>query len=362
MIEHIGNSFHQLFLYLPNTHHPFLGLDYVFYKVKRSESLDLESLIPEYFSEDRLNIHTRRMPYYWVSWDGKGSGISYIPISLNLLLISMGLASTWKVESKVVALMITTISAHILIWAFAGYSGNRFIKLIDWMPLVFYAIGIMVGIQIILQWIFGNDHVFYKILNRNKRRSAALIEKKPSTSMQLLPVILLVLIGWSPPTLEAVIPPQYTDQEKSQILAAYDEAENTHSSESNECLAPAQLEKQFLVEYGKALYPRYFAANESLNNDRRKTIFISPYPRVDFYLVGTFVGGVSIPELDPSEIFTHGSDVIVSGVLIDRFIEARCIYILDNSTEKLIAKRINCVERPCTQSTPLYETSDLDYE
>ncbi len=352
LANHIGNNTLQSFLYLPNNHQPIFGADQLLFKSGRSEGHQLLELLPNYFSEEYLNIQIRSLPYYWFSWNGRISALSIVPVLMVSLLIALGGAAIWRQHPRTLLVLLTAGFAQVLIWAFAGKTGNRFVKLTDWIPLILFAAGSLEGFSVAARWFYNrNAGILSYIEGISKPDLGANLGSLPKGIWRTLPVLTLVILGWGPPLLEAVIPPRYTQARLTEILTENTINGRVSPSTIRECSTSPDLGQEISLAYGRALYPRYFKADEVLDNNRRHTMFFSSYPRYDFYLVGTSNQGVSIPELDPTMGFPHVSEVIVIGPEITpmrrTFIQAQCIFIVDSTHQGEIDQVINCTGASC---------------
>ena len=356
MVNHIGHSSLQSFLYLPNNHQPFLGLgNNYFQRIQLQGNIKLDPEIVS-FSEDDLNIYARSIPYYWYTWDGSISAKSYIPVSVTLLSISLGILITWKRFPKQVILLLAAMCAHILIWSFAGFSGNRFVKPIDWISLVFFGIGLSEFIGALIRILDPKE----KYINHlrwftQQRGEFSIISIHHKNVVQWLSVVLLVLIGISPAILEKVIPTQYTESKLTEKLTRIQSTFSKSPDLLEQCFPENESLKTNQILFGQALYPRYYDQGEILGNDRRYTVDTPAPPRIDFYNVGTKNIGVSLSNVTPALIFPHKTDVIVSGTIInERYVEARCVLLLEKEGNNGTITIINCNGESCLVEVEYY--------
>jgi len=163
----------------------------------------------------------------------------------------------------------------------------------------------------------------------------------------------LLLVGYSLPAAEILIPSRYTEERMDdslrQILAEGQEV--TGLSEWIEIEEFTNSNGHIMV--GKALYPRFFEAGERMTDDRDWSIPDYSYARMEFYLVGLWNTWVNLP-LDTSvEVFPHGSDVVVfatweKGKVVDGiktqggYFRASRVYILPGEQELFPLTMITC--------------------
>jgi len=349
LVNHVGNNFHQTFLYLPNSSQPLLGLGPLsFQEIRENENMDLSAyLIP--FSKEYLKLYTSSLPYYWYTWDGIISGRSVIAIPSVLLMISIGLGFLWKRQIKTLLILLSAFFAHIMIWSFAGFSGSRYIIAIDWIMLVFFVIGLTELIKLIIQrfnrkdgWILSGDLSFQAIdspkpeLHQNHR------------IFEIISIIGLILVGLGPTVLENNIPTQYTESQFTEKMSEIISSGQDLLPSGQNCFEESVKGIEQRMMYGQALYPRYYEQGELLVDDRRETIKSPAGPRIDFYLFGTENFGITMPESDPHLIFPHHIDAIVTGsYLSDRYVEARCVYLFEDGSDQKFTRRFNCTGNKC---------------
>ncbi len=340
----MSNSLQQSILSLPSGHQPFLTLG----SIISFESGKPSSSIKEIFSENYLERYVGSLPFYRLTWDNSLPHRSILPVILMLLWISLGIWFTWKIWETLSLIPLFAFMGHIMIWSMAGYSGGRFIKAVDWVPLLFLSIGIS-GLSFLL-WKFSMKLLLFKIQPPDNYRdidedqSKDILLRKP---IVLGATVFLFCLSLAVPFSEVIIPPKYTDEKLASIVNIF--KDNLESEEA------AYLEKlkttQKTLIYGKAIYPRYFPEGDKYEDDRKQTLPEADVSRVDFYIVGMDNIWVSLPTSDVSDVFPHYTDVIVVGEYVRNsmidvengwkpyFITDR-IYLLDEIDGKVNISRI----------------------
>ena len=147
--RHIINSLEMSVLYLPSSHQPFLTLGSLI-EIQDQENGIISSQ-NGYFSDKYIERYVRSNPYFWYTWDGKLPFRSVIPIISGLFLLAIGIRRIWIDKSEIIILLTLSSLGHIFVWAFAGFSGGRFIKIVDWIPLLYYGVGLTFILQILLK-------------------------------------------------------------------------------------------------------------------------------------------------------------------------------------------------------------------
>jgi len=300
------------------------------------------------FSEEYLSFYTSKLPYYWYSWDGKIIGRSFIMISIVLLLISIGLEKLWVKYNKTLVILFSALIGHIMVWAFAGFSGSRYLIAIDWIPLVLFGVGLVEMIK----------YVIYKFYRTSK---FPLLEESMSDHERNQPErhryqyvleislgISLIMIGLGPTILENKISKHYPDYQLAEKISLISASDDDILPSGESCFDRSDSDNGLKILYGQALYPRYYKEGEMIIDDRRETIKSPTNQRIDFYFVGTDNTGVTLPGADLISIFNHNVDAIVTGdFLQNRYIEARCVYLFEAGSDQPFTRRINCISEKC---------------
>jgi len=118
------------------------------------------------------------------------------------------------------------------------------------------------------------------------------------------------MIGLSFPLAENFIPPRYTDEKLSKQLEEMSmQALNDPTLNAYLGLSDPDLE----IVFGKALYPRFFKAGNSLEDNPKGRFTDFSIDRVEFFLVGTENIWAALPGSQAKEYFPHGSEVLILG-------------------------------------------------
>ena len=310
ILHHISSSSELSILYLPSNHQPLLTLGSVIEFSQRQLSLSKQGL----FSESYLERYTRSLPYWWFDWDGSLAVRSLIPLLGVILFISIGIGVIWEQWSLIVLIPLFAFFSHITIFALAGYSGSRFIKVVDWITLFYFGVGIGESTF----WIINNDKKlshFFSVQTRldAPERNQKEVNPSGSRNLQILAVIAFLVAGLALPLSEVMIPSQYSERKLSNIIQEAHEGGFTDLTQLEEDALEQIQSTPGPIFLGKALYPRFFRKSQMLPDDRKGTLPSPGSDRIDFYLVGTENVWVSLPVHDPELVFPHAMDVIVKG-------------------------------------------------
>ena len=298
---HVKNSLSETLLYLPSSHSPFAGVDN--YLIFNPDNQILKGKAGLMFSDDYLTGYIKSVPYWDLAWDGRIEVYSLLPITLVLILISIGFRAAWRKKWIMALTPVLVMIYHILIYAFFSRSGSRFVMLVDWVTLLFFTIGISCITQIIWDRIYQKDGSAINhdlVLDQNEPPSQPNWSRRYTLGLGGL----ILIIGISMPVIERLIPQRYT-QEK--LILRIDEIPS--EKEYFEKLVNSDV----AILYGKALYPGYFEEGEDLLDDRGGRIPDSDEARVMFYLVGMENIWVSLPMNKAPDFFPHGSEIILVG-------------------------------------------------
>jgi hypothetical protein len=269
--------------------------------------------------------YVRGLPYWWSDWDGRLATQSVLPLTLILFLIALGLASTWRRQRTKGLLPLFAYVAHLSVYALFRRSGGRFVLEVDWIPAMFYAIGLV-------------DLTFGTWSWRRQESCDDWLIARPVTKTTrvwntpkayLLIGLFVILIGLSPPLVEMIIPQRYSQawfETRYQALLK--------SGSLDELGIQEELSNRENVFYGRALYPRYFAPGEGMTG--WKDAFRRDIYRIEFYLVGSTHAWVALPYQGELEAFPHASDVIFIGKDQGDYIEAAMLFLYQDDYPILV--------------------------
>ena len=305
--HHMANNIKQELFYLPSNHQPlltFMNLPGLVLNLEDQSDMEGDTVGEKY-----LERYVRGLPYWWFDWDGQLAPRSYLPVFGTLALISVGIAQFKKREIWLSAILLLLLMAQNTIYSFVGQSGNRFILNVDWIPLVFYGIGLSVVLRLFLirrGISIGNEYKTSSRLIANKAEKSTFLDQP----QHLLLFTVLILFGLAVPLVPNLVPSRYSEEAGVEIL---DEVVNEYPDQLGFDTNLLSENSRLSVIYGKALYPRYFQAGNKMDDDRGGTIPDYSYSRVEFYMVGSVNTWVTLPINKTLEYFPHGSEVLVIG-------------------------------------------------
>lgn len=278
--------------------------------------------LPKFFEECCSSInYTRRLPYWDQNWDGEILKQSILPILLNLFLIAAGVRIAWEKDHLTGLVPLGFMIVYFLINAAARTSGGRYILAVDWIPMMYFAIGLghisLAGTAFLFRAVSPLD----TDRQSEDRPRAATNKKSPWPMTRYLAVSVgFFLLGSLLPITERAVPPRYTEPVKQEVLTSllasqalgdFDQSDLDNFDKSNG-----------KVLIGRALYPRYFESGEGApgkpTTDRwaesaKPSFYSKDFSRLSFYLVGPENLSVLLPTGQGADHFPNASDVMVLG-------------------------------------------------
>jgi hypothetical protein len=248
------------------------------------------------------------------SWLGQISGSMRIYITLNLLLLAIGIGTAWKRIGFVSLVPLMVFFFYNLANAFARTSGGRYIVPADWVVYFYFAIGIVEVVRICIV-ILGFESV---VIFREST------DPKPSTSFAkfnlgkvgliVLPFFLMVT---ALPVIELMSPGEKPMENKKALMQQLDEISFFASTglsrkEVNKFLRQPEA----LLISGYDFYPRYYShlEGESVFSGKDTPYTARDYPRLVFtLLLPTNNRSVLFPTDESRLYFPDAAEVIVGG-------------------------------------------------
>jgi hypothetical protein len=274
--------------------------------------------------------YLRRLPF-WFDVPQAGFDLpaqSIVPLAVNLFLLAVGLAAAWRRWRWVGLMPLAAALAYTTITALARTSGGRYLLGVDWVALLYYALGLgqvtLWGMRTLTPWRVPEGWLV--------RTSAAQPDVIRPAWQWAFPLVLLLSLAFALPLSEQLAPKRYTQARLDAMLAAVLQA-----SEADMLDVPAVnvfMDSGGLVLPGRALYPRFYAAERGAPGKphtdawagmAKPSFYPLPFDRMLFYLVGPENLTVLLRTETPSADFPHAADVLVFGCPADAFLDARLV-------------------------------------
>lgn len=294
--------------------------------------------LPKFFEECcSAKNYVRRLPYWNQSWEGSFLQQSIIPVLINLFLVSLGLRIAWENQRLIGLLPLGFSVVYFLINAVARTSGGRYILAVDWIPMLYFAIGLghitLAGIRFLTAGRF--TPACSPRLTESIR--SPLNKKSPNMAFPYLAISTgFILLGSLLPLAEIAIPQKYTEpvqQEALGSLLALPALGGLDQSDLDSFLAADGK-----IVIGRALYPRFYSPGEGAPGkpttdqwaeSAKPSFYSKNFPRLSFYVVGPENMSVLLPLEEPPDDFPNASNVIVLGCQGEEYFDAWVTGIFD---------------------------------
>ncbi|MFN2197116.1 MAG: hypothetical protein ACK2UW_13440 [Anaerolineales bacterium] len=292
---------------------------------------------PVRFSEECCSTinYVRRLPF-WFDVPQTGFDLptqTIVLLALNLFLLALGITRAWQRWSWVGLMPLAVALAYTTITALARTSGGRYLLGVDWVALLYYALGVsqlaLWGIKALTTWRVPESW----LASSGPDQPAA---ARPTWNWAV-PFALLMLLAIALPLSENLAPKRYTQARLDTMLSALLKAGGP--DELDAPAVAAFMDSGGLVLPGRALYPRFYAEDRGApgkpSTDRwagmaKPTFYALPFNRMLFYLVGPENLTVLLRTKVPSADFPNAADVLVFGCPTDAYLDARLVGIFED--------------------------------
>ncbi len=252
-------------------------------------------------------------------WDLPFTSKRVSRLTLNIMFFILGLSAAWRRLGQV-GLFPVYLGIFYNLWTSLFFSsGVRFVVPIDWAFHLYQFFGILIFCGFLLSFTkIGKESLFYWFPMLG-RADAELSSLHPFNRRSLIgSFILLLALGGFTPITESIFPQKYPPIPQEEILEQIG----------------AVAEPGEITLYGRAIYPRYYAAGDGEPETAKLGYKISETPRLVFYLTGPNHYLV-IFNLDTSpEYFPNLSDVYMVGKQVNGYFSPRVVFVTkDGRTE-----------------------------
>jgi hypothetical protein len=250
--------------------------------------------------------YVRRLPIWWGEWQGDVPPVSYLSLGIVLFVLSVGVAVLWRQRGIIGVLTILAGGFHVLYFALNRRSGGRWLMEYDWFSVVILSVGLVAMAQGAVKWLRTGST--QNKLSANDSRCTQVLSHNSQRNMFFLGLIILG-IGAALPLSEVLAPERYPESVIDERIQGLFASENLKANEK--LLLETLLEQDADVSYGRALYPRYFAAEDG--RDGWKDNYKLPFSRIEFNLVGSANSLAQIPYSDGEIEFANAQDILMVG-------------------------------------------------
>jgi hypothetical protein len=249
---------------------------------------------------------------FWEWWHGEPSNMQSALLALYISLFGLGVSVAWYRLGLLGLLPLGLNLAYNMWTSLALLSGQRFMVAMDWSIYMYYMVGIFSligGVALLLTsgrpaalaWMKKNSQIFLHY--------HANVKTVPLWHY-VFAACAFLLLGASPPIMESLFPQRYTYLPHEEIIHGIVNSpalalKNVDSS----CVQ--KLADDSLLNYtqGRALYPRYYLANEGERITDAIGYKVVNEGRLVFEFIGQENYRVVFPLSETPEYFPHTSDV-----------------------------------------------------
>ena len=287
---------------------------------------------------------------YWNKIDTEITLSSKIILFWNLFLLALGLTAAWKKWYIVSITPLLVFLTYHLSNAFARTSGGRYLVPVDWVILLYYALGI-VEIVIFISTFLGIDI-------KSSARKMPVEKNIFSYKKGLLFILPFFFFVASITVLDQAPSPRYTKLASAQIKQEILEGKYlSESGISTEEFSKFLEDPNARVFIGRSLYPRFYGIGSGEHSKGKDAFEHKDFPRLTFTMIGQFgQTGALLPLAESPVYFPNGVDIILIGCqhppagYLFPYVDAYMVVLLDN-TQKIIYTR----EPKTTLQCPLPE-------
>jgi len=268
-------------------------------------------------------------------------------LSINLIILAIGLGSSWRRYGFISLAPLVVFLFYNLANAFARTSGGRYIVPVDWVIYFYYAIGLVEILRFCISALgFKTGNFAEKVNNIFNPESSNQKLNWKKTGLVTLPFFLvaltLPLVEFTSPGAK---PPESTESLLQQLeQISFFEKTGFSQTKVEEFLTNPDA----LILSGHGLYPRYYSSGkgETILPGQMTPYTAKEFPRLVFtLLLSNGERPIWLPFDDPKLKFPDAAEVIVAGCQVNQsnilvsylnYIDATFVVVLDDSGEILV--------------------------
>jgi hypothetical protein len=251
------------------------------------------------------------MDSFWQGWEGRPTLSQGALLAFYIFLFGLGLSVAWHRNGWLGFLPLGVNLLYNLWTSVALLSGQRFMLTMDWSIYLYYMIGLFAllsvflfalesGRSTILAWYEANTFSFLQPADQKK------------WWQYVFAGILFVGIGASLPLSEMVFPKRYPPITQAEMLNKLVSSPALKQSKFDAvCFQKVVVENQLSMIQGRAVYPRYYEANDG--ETFTDSVGYKPVDegRLVFQMVGLDNQRIVFPMSQPPDFFPNASDVVL---------------------------------------------------
>ncbi len=279
---------------------------------------------------------------FWKTWDGALPPGTILPILLGLFFLSLGIGATWRKLGWAGLFPLWIEVIYALSSAIGRQSGWRFILPVDWVVVLYFAVGLGQATQWAGQAIF---------------RPRPVERVQPAWDLPAwrygwaAALVLLIGLGATFPLVEAFTKPHFSADYTQSGLGNLADAQ----PKLKQALGLDVVDEQSItiaglqVVSGRALYPRFYRGGQGEMLTGAPAYFPRSQSRMAFLIMNGYVIQTNLPVEDAPAAFPNAADVLAVGCWRADIFEARAVILPGSSP--LVLTRSPVDPLPCT-STP----------
>jgi hypothetical protein len=245
---------------------------------------------------------------FWERWEGSPTLSQGLLLVFYVFLFGLGLSVAWQKNGWLGLLPLGVNLVYNLSTSVALISGQRFMLTMDWSIYLYYMIGLFAlfsiflfalenGRSIILKWYQANEFSFIQQVDRKK------------WEQYIFAGVLFLGIGAFLPLSEMIFPKAYPPIPQAEILNKLASSPALKQSKIDAaCFETMVVENQLSIIRGRAVYPRYYEANDGETFTDSTGYKAVDEGRLVFQMVGQTNQRVIFPMSEPPDFFPNASD------------------------------------------------------
>lgn len=260
-------------------------------------------------------------------WQSDWPPGAWMLLVFNLAFLGAGIAAMWRRWQWIGLFPLGIHLAYSFSTAIARVSGSRFILPVDWI-IIWYAI---VGLAVFVRVLFGLS------LTPDEQPLTPITDRITRLLRPLPLLTSIALLGALIPMLEFLPRTRYPERTTETIAAALP----IHLEEI------CGLDEGVTVIQGRALYPRFYAAEQGYGWGVWAAYNHYPYARIGFLVAGPENVNVILPFDEAPVTFPHAEDVFVIGTQAEGYRLAQAVVVQnrDGSQQTFFANQVHwCAE------------------
>jgi len=307
-------------------------------------------ILPTYFRLDDLQHVLLTATPFWMNW---GNGISltdHYLLVVNLVLISIGIGSSWKRWRIAGLVPLIVYVAYDLSNAVARNSGWRYMLPVDWAGYFYYCLGwlqlicwlgMLVGIRLNL---FANQVDEHRSVNQQAR-------VKCSWQRLVAWGAFFAFAGALLPLSEVVFPKKFPEMSKDQVLSLAAETESLNEDQKEiSALKNLLKDERSIALVGEAFYPRFYYSGQGQPASYSSAYGYRQYNRLGFVHVGWRYSEVLLPLAEPPAYLPDASEMIVIGCREKDYISAYLVIV--KGKREAVYRRSPAIPAVCPLAEP----------